>query len=231
MERSGPEEGPAFDAVQLGERLRAARERNGIGLRELSRRVQLSASMISQLERGLTMPSVTTLYAVTTALGSSLDELVGAPRTAAGAAAPALAGAPPVTVPAGGALARPTQLESAPLPVARHASPRRIALEDGVRWELLAATPSPDVEFMRVTYEPGGASAPADALQRHDGSEYGHVAEGRLGVTVGFHTYELEAGDSISFASTMPHRLFNLLDDRPTTGFWVVVGRSARAHA
>lgn len=201
MERTGPEEGPAFDAVQLGERLRAARERNGIGLRELSRRVQLSASMISQLERGLTMPSVTTLYAVTTALGSSLDELVGAPQPLA-----------------------------PPAPIARHASPRRIALDDGVRWELLAATPSPDVEFMRVTYEPGGASAPADALQRHDGSEYGHVAEGRLGVTVGFRTYELEAGDSISFASTMPHRLFNLLDDRPTTGFWVVVGRSARAH-
>lgn len=200
VERTRPQEGAAFDAVQFGERLRAARERHGIGLRELSRRVRLSASMISQLERGLTMPSVTTLYAVTSALGVSLDELVVAPA--------------PV----------------APSTPARVAAPREIALATGVRWELLAATPSPDVEFIRVTYAPGGASSPADALQRHEGREYGHVTEGRMGVTVGFRTYELEAGDAIEFASTMPHRLFNLSDREPTTAIWVVVDRGGAAH-
>ncbi len=254
MGRSPREEEPALDALQLGERLRAVREQAGIGVRELSRRVGLSASMVSQLERGLTMPSVTTLYAITSALGVSLDAVMApvAPAAAAPspagpalgpAAAPALATAAaswPAGAPAAGlalvgdgtlaqdatTLTLPSAREAAPAPVARRTAGRRIALEAGVRWELLAATPAPDVEFLRVTYEPGGASAPADALQRHEGREYGTVVEGRLGVTIGFTTYELDAGDSISFASTMPHRLFNLLDDRATTGFWVVVGRA-----
>lgn len=218
--RSTPQEERPLDAPQLGERLRAVREQAGIGVRELSRRVQLSASMISQLERGLTMPSVTTLYAITTALGVSLDALM--------APSPATAEPAPGPAPGGGAavLAPPREEVVAAPPVARATGGRRIALAAGVRWELLAATPSPDVEFLRVTYEPGGASSPADALQRHEGREYGTVVEGRLGVTVGFTTYELDAGDSIAFASTMPHRLFNLLDDRATTGFWVVVGRA-----
>jgi transcriptional regulator with XRE-family HTH domain len=242
--RSPREEEPALDALQLGERLRAVREQAGIGVRELSRRVGMSASMISQLERGLTMPSVTTLYAITSALHVSLDAVM-APASApfaldavapplAGAAAspaPALAGAVSLAEAAapGAATLTPAREAAATAPVARRTAGRRIALEAGVRWELLAATPAPDVEFLRVTYEPGGASAPADALQRHEGREYGTVVEGRLGVTVGFTTYELEAGDSISFASTMPHRLFNLLDDRATTGFWVVVGRAGGA--
>ena len=35
-----------------------------------------------------------------------------------------------------------------------------------------------DVEFMEATYEPGGASGPADALVRHSGHEFGHVLSG-----------------------------------------------------
>jgi mannose-6-phosphate isomerase-like protein (cupin superfamily) len=60
---------------------------------------------------------------------------------------------------------------------------------------------------------------------RHGGTEYGVVIEGRLGVTVGFETFTLEPGDSISFDSSIPHRLFNMLSDRATRAIWVVVGR------
>jgi len=59
---------------------------------------------------------------------------------------------------------------------------------------------------------------------RHSGSEYGHVLSGRLAVTIGFDTYELGPGDSISFDSTMPHRLFNLGRER-VDAIWVVLGR------
>jgi mannose-6-phosphate isomerase-like protein (cupin superfamily) len=70
----------------------------------------------------------------------------------------------------------------------------------------------------------GGASAPEQSLIRHGGREYGHLLEGRLGVTVGFETYELEPGDAISFDSTMPHRLFNA-GDVPARAIWFVIGR------
>jgi quercetin dioxygenase-like cupin family protein len=59
---------------------------------------------------------------------------------------------------------------------------------------------------------------------RHSGREYGYVLSGRLHVTIGFETHELGPGDSISFDSTMPHRLFNS-DDEPAEAIWFVVGR------
>ena len=45
-----------------------------------------------------------------------------------------------------------------------------------------------------------------------------------LGITVGFEDYVLEPGDSISFESTIPHRLHNE-GDEVVTAIWVVVGR------
>src|SRR4029450_9038463 len=48
----------------LGLRLRAARERKNIGLRELARRLGVSASLISQIETGKSEPSINTLFAI-----------------------------------------------------------------------------------------------------------------------------------------------------------------------
>jgi transcriptional regulator with XRE-family HTH domain len=187
----------------FGERLRAERERQKIGVRELSRQLGVSASMISQIELGRVMPSVNTLYAITSNLGLSLDELFASTNGAQpGAAAEA---------------ARPS-------PVQRADSRRALTLGSGVRWELLTSEPQPTVDFLQAIYDVGSESCPADALMRHAGTEYGLVVEGHLGVTVGFETHELEPGDSISFDSWTPHRLFNLAD-RPSIAIWVVVGR------
>jgi hypothetical protein len=45
-------------------------------------------------------------------------------------------------------------------------------------------------------------------------------------VTVQFDTYVLEPGESISFDSTIPHRLRNV-GDEPMRGIWIVIGRRA----
>jgi len=55
------------------------------------------------------------------------------------------------------------------------------------------------VEFLRVTYDVGGASCAKDALMRHGGKEYAFMISGRLGVRIGFEEFELGPGDSISF--------------------------------
>ena len=200
------------DGAALGRRLRAERERQGIGVRELSRRLDVSASMISQIETSRVMPSVNTLYSITTALGVSLDDLF-APEDGEGNGLAAVRRATPAPEAADGG------------PVQRADRRKRLELGSGVHWELLTHAPEANVEFLYCTYDVGGESAPEDGLMRHGGHEYGYVQEGRLGVTVGFETHELETGDSISFDSSIPHRLFNLLDDRPTTAVWVVVGR------
>lgn len=204
------------ESNELGERLRAERERQRVGVRELSRRVNISASMISQIELGRVMPSVSTLYAITTALGISLDDLFApGDTTAPGEAAVASKTAPAMS----------QERHAGPhSPLQRAGEHKSISLASGVRWELLTTEPDPDVEFLRTIYEVQSESAPADALMRHGGTEYGVVIDGCLGVTVGFETYTLEPGDSISFDSSIPHRLFNKAD-RPTQAIWVVVGR------
>ena len=196
-------------------RLRAERERRGISLRELARRLKISPSAITQIETGRARPSVATLWAIVTELGMSLDDLF-----AHEAGASAEAGAPP---------AAPEPPPTA-LPVVTEATREALQLATGVRWERMTADTDPEVDFIWVVYEAGGSSSPEDSFIRHAGREYGLVMSGRLEVTVGFETRVLGPGDSISFDSTTPHRLRNT-GDEPATGVWVVVGRRSDPRA
>src|SRR5438094_7847525 len=60
----------------LGPRLRAIRLRQGVGLRELARRLDLSPSSISQIETGKIRPPVRTLYALASEFGVTVDEVL-----------------------------------------------------------------------------------------------------------------------------------------------------------
>jgi transcriptional regulator with XRE-family HTH domain len=205
----------------IGARLRRERERVGISQRELARRLGLSASLISQVESSRSKPSVSTLYAIVTELGVSLDELFGEPghdgeslkglagigaRRAGPASAPEPGGEP-----GGGPVVHPHQ---------RHA----LDLASGVRWERLTSHRHEDVDFLRVVYDVGGSSSSEDRLMRHPGREYGIVLSGHLGIQLGFERHELGPGDSIAFDSTVPHRLWNA-GAEPVQGIWFVVGR------
>ena len=65
----------AGELEDIGTRLREERERVQISQRELARRIGLSASLISQIESGQSKPSVSTLYAIVTELGVSVDDV------------------------------------------------------------------------------------------------------------------------------------------------------------
>ena len=65
----------AGELEDIGTRLREERDRVQISQRELARRIGLSASMISQIESGMSKPSVSTLYAIVTELGVSVDDI------------------------------------------------------------------------------------------------------------------------------------------------------------
>lgn len=215
-----------------------------MSVRELARRLAVSPSLISQIERGKATPSVGTLYAITTELQLSLDELfAGAPLDSVAVAAPPRAATPPED--AGDApdaraglrlldAQRVRDLHSLapPLrgkPVVHPDERKRIELGSGVRWERLTDHSDPLVDFLFVVYEPGGASSEGGALMRHSGREYGHVLSGTLAVTVGFDTHVLGPGDSIAFDSTVPHRLATV-GEKPVEALWFVVGRSGDAR-
>ncbi len=190
-----------FEGSKVGSRLRAERERRGIGLRELARRVGVSPSLVSQIELDRVNPSVSTLYAIVTELGMTMSDVFGERPEER-------------VVQRGDGLAeRP---ETRPV----------INLASGVRWERLTHERDPDVEFLYVVYPVGAASCPEDALMTHGGREYGYVTSGTLGVQVGFEVYELGAGGSIAFDSSSPHRLW-AVGSEPVHAIWVVIGREA----
>lgn len=191
----------------IGSRLKQEREAARISQRELARRLGVSASLISQIESGQSKPSVSTLYAIVTELGLSLDYVFRVHEDEAGAAQ--------AGTESDGGLAGPVVH-----PKERHT----VELDSGVVWERLTSHLHEDVDFLHVIYDVGGSSSPEQRLMRHPGREYGYVLSGRLGVQLGFERHELGPGDSIAFDSTMPHRLWNL-GDEAVHGIWFVVGR------
>jgi transcriptional regulator with XRE-family HTH domain len=192
---------------RIGERLRAERQRRGMTMREIARRVGVSPSLISQIERDKVNPSVSTLWGLVTVLGLTMGDLFSDVETPQPVSPPtALPG--PVTSPGARAL---------------------IKLETGVRWERLTAVSDPTVEFLFVVYPPGASSCDEDSLIRHGGKEFGYVVSGRLGVRVGFDEYELGPEMAISFDSSSPHRLW-AIGDQPATAIWVVTGRQSDAR-
>ena len=77
---------PAAVVDGLGPRLRLVRGERGLSARELARRVGCSASLVSQVERGISAPSVGVLYALATELSASSTTCSGSipARTPAG---------------------------------------------------------------------------------------------------------------------------------------------------
>ena len=198
----------------LGPRLRLAREQRQLSVRELARRIGCSASLISQIERGVSVPSVGVLYSLATELDSSLDHLLfGAePRRPA-------APAPGPDVQVGRA---PEPAPSARGIVQRAGGRNIIDLASGVRWERLTPGADAMTDFLEVIYSPGGHSTDERRPLRHDGREYGLVISGSLQANVGFESYELGPGDSIAFDSSTPHEYLNKTGE-PVHAIWVVV--------
>ncbi|AXE90170.1 XRE family transcriptional regulator [Streptomyces sp. Go-475] len=202
----------------VGARIRQARLERGTSLRALAREVGVSASLVSQIETGKSQPSVSTLYAITTALGISVESLFDAREGARAAALPAARGTVPHAL---AALAADPGRRIGPLAAA--GGRETLELDSGVVWERLGRVPGADVDFLLVTYRPGGASSGSGALMRHAGTEYGYLTSGELILTLGFDEYTVRPGDSVCFESTTPHRYRND-GEVPAVGVWFVSG-------
>jgi transcriptional regulator with XRE-family HTH domain len=194
----------------LGPRLRLVRSSRQLSVRELARRVGCSASLISQIERGVSVPSVGVLYSLATELGTSLDYLLF------GSGADPDADAAPAAMPDPKAAAPP------PAIVQRGCDRRIIDLASGVRWERLTPQSEAMTDFLEVIYSPGGHSTDERRPLRHDGREYGLVISGTLTANVGFESYELGPRDSIAFDSSTPHEYLNKTGE-VVRAIWVVV--------
>ena len=106
-------------------------------------------------------------------------------------------------------------------PVVRRGERRRLNLGDKelVLAEMLTPRLDSALEAIRIVTEPGYSTR--DTPFVHEGEEFGIVLEGTHAVNVGGTYYVLQAGDSISYSSTIPHWYENP-GEVTSVSLWVV---------
>jgi len=189
---------------------------------ELARDAGVSTSLISQIERGNSRPSVATLFALAQALDVPVDSFFADPADDAARNGPndngsrLEPGAPPTAPTADAASGRPQREGGAEGPRRRRSRVRYVVQRDqrasieirgGVRWERLTPTALDGIEFLELVYAPG-AESDAQAY-RHPGIELVLVTQGAMTIYLGFERHDLYPGDSIAFPSSTPHRYVN----------------------
>jgi transcriptional regulator with XRE-family HTH domain len=73
-----------MDPTEVGKRLKLCREKAKLGLRELSRKAEVSPASLSAIEKGLSSPTLGTLQKVLKALGTDFQQFFSVPFQANG---------------------------------------------------------------------------------------------------------------------------------------------------
>ena len=209
-------------APHIGEKLRAARLRQRLSLRELAEMAEVSPSLLSKVENGKANPSVRSLYSIADALslpvnyffpeadedGAEIEaEDKPAPDSVSNTPAHRLQAAQAAKLIGGTDLEFHNGDHQSKEPVVRANARPTIELLGGVTWARLTPSSEDGIEFMEIYYEPGASSG--DKMTHHVAREFQLVLEGELLLELGFERYLLSPGDSIIFESETPHRLSN----------------------
>lgn len=150
-------------------------------MNELSQNAGLSVGLLSQIERGITSPSLKSLHLICEALSFPLGWLFD--QT-------------PDSNPAERSV------------VVRQGMHRTLTLgEFGVKKELLSPDLGGNLQLYMMTIKPGGHSGPESYA--HDGEEGGVVLAGSVKITVEDQELNLHEGDSFRFLSSRKHRFSN----------------------
>jgi transcriptional regulator with XRE-family HTH domain len=171
---------PSGDGAAVATRIKALREAGGYSLRDLAERSGVSATMLSQVERGATSPTLAVATKIASGLDLSLSQLLR------------LDEAEHVVVGRAGEHRRHSRgghrIEelSPPLP--------------GLRADVSAHELDPGTATGR----------PGDSPMHEPGSrETAVVLKGEVTLVLGEQRHRLEAGDSVTFDADLPHHFEN----------------------
>lgn len=155
----------------IGRKLRLRRSIKGRSLQEVADRAEISIGLLSQIERGLTTPSLKSLRQICAALDMPVGWLFDMPET---------------------------EHEDV---VVRSGGRRIMTLgPKGMTKELLSPDSVPGIQMLRIVVQPGGSSGP-QPYNNETGSKCGVVVSGTLGLEVEGREYILATGDSFAFAA------------------------------
>lgn len=108
-------------------------------------------------------------------------------------------------------------------PVTKLSEQSVVRMGSGTTRRVAHHDPVAGLEVAVNEYDKGGASGPT--ATHHDGREFGVLISGRLTVELDGQSHDLEPGDVIAYASTRPHRIANVGDER-AVAIWVNVDKS-----
>jgi transcriptional regulator with XRE-family HTH domain len=164
---------------RLGERIRRKRESLQMQLSELSRRVGVTPSALSQIENAKAFPSIVTLKSIAESLYTTVGELIGENET----------------------------LNNNPL--IRSGEKKFVKTNaSGTRQYLLSHHDQlKQMETYLLEFKPGADSE--DFFQEHPGQEFCYLLKGEILVTLEDKTFRMMAGDSLYYNSARFHKARN----------------------
>ena len=176
--------------MEIGEKVKTLRLANRITLNELSQKSGVSKSLLSQIERNISVPTVTTLQKIANAFGIPISGMFSENKQVARTTSP-----------------NRNDTNSEGVMVVRKGGRKRLIMPWGAWQEMLCPDLRHRIEFIFLHYPVG---AKVEEFYTHDGEECGMVLEGRFKGTIGDQEIILEPGDSIYYDSSIPHRWENI---------------------
>lgn len=189
--------------MDLPKKIRKLRKEQKLTLNNLAVKSGLSSTYLSQIERGLSNPSIGVLKKIADAMNTNLVSLMGFDETEGET--------------------KETELQKKDekkVAVVKNDRRKMLVYPGGLRKAFLL---TPDLRRkmeVLLTYEEPQQKAEEDWYQ-HEGEEFGLILEGRYEVTVEDQTYILEEGDSIYFQSQLPHKMRSIGEKTAKT-LWVI---------
>jgi transcriptional regulator with XRE-family HTH domain len=177
---------------KMGKRIKKQRESIGLQMKELSVKIGVTPSLISQIENGKAYPSIVTLKKVAEALNTTVGELIGENE---------------------GIVQKPVLKKSERRFAKENGS--------GTSSHLLSNHhPSKQIEPYIIEFQKGSDSHEI-MTSNFPGQEFCFVLKGSFEAEVNQHSYKLNEGDSFYFDSSQTH-IFKNTSDKKSQLLWVI---------
>lgn len=192
--------------MEFGEKLKFLRLQNRMTLKDLSQRSKVSVSLLSQIERNISVPTVTTVQKIANAIGITISSLFSDHEAEAPGFPGNKNGLSSLNQNRFPSHPHRNLTESKPVTVVRCNRRKKMITPWGAHYEMLCPNLQRRIEFIHLHYPVG---TKVEEFYSHEGEECGIVLEGKFKAIIADEEFVLEPGDSIYFDSSIPHRWEN----------------------
>ena len=181
----------------VGARLRALREKNGLSQRQLAQRAGVTNGTISLIEQNRSSPSVASLRKVLQGIPITLADFFGPEEEAQSQQI----------------FFRAEELrELASLIPANHQMAGAVR-KGKISFRQVGDLRNHTLQILQERYEPGADTGSEPHMLQHESEEGGIVIKGQIELTVDGQSQILRPGDAYLFDSRQPHRFRNVSDE------------------